>query len=55
MRGRLTRSVVDPAALLRNAKPLTGRDGETKKKKKRKNKQVLRDAPNRGFENLRIS
>ena len=38
MRGRLTRSVVDPAALLRNAKPLTGRDRETKKKKKRKKK-----------------
>ena len=36
MRGRLTRSVVDPAALLRNAKPLTGRDRETKKKKKKK-------------------
>ena len=53
-RGRLTRSVVDPAARSAERKPLTGRDRETKKQEKtrktRKTK-VLRAVRNRGSEN----
>ena len=49
MRGRLTRSVVDPAALLRNAKPLTGRDRETKKKRKKEKKKSSKGCAEPGF------
>ena len=49
MRGRLTRSVVDPAALLRNAKPLTGRDRETKKKRKKEEKKSSKGCAEPGF------
>ena len=38
-RGRLTRSVVDPAARFAERKPLTGRDRETKKKEKKRKKK----------------
>ena len=56
MRGRLTRSVVDPAARFAERKPLTGRDRETKnKRKKRKQKTVLRAGTNRASENTRFT
>ena len=59
-RGRLTRSVVDPAAVFLPAEPRKGRSlavtvRQKKKKEKETKKKVLRDAPNHGFRNPSFS